>query len=110
MVADLPQAPDVQEKRPYGETLRGVRGGVQDVAVKRLTCSTDGKLEKFVEVQNAPPLRAGNAAGWKGHTAAGRDALLPAPMPARTQLLSRLAPIECNGQSQSSHQCSMHRQ
>ena len=42
---------DAQGKRPYGEVLRGVRGGVQDVAVKRLMCSADGKLEKFVEVQ-----------------------------------------------------------
>lgn len=50
MLADLLQAPDAQERRPYGETLRGLRGGVQDVAVKRLMCSTDGKLQKFVEV------------------------------------------------------------
>jgi hypothetical protein len=46
-------SPWMQGKRPYGEVLRGVRGGVQDVAVKRLMCSADGKLEKFVEVRRA---------------------------------------------------------
>ena len=44
-------ATEMQGKRPYGEVLRGVRGDVQDVAVKRLMCSADGKLEKFVEVR-----------------------------------------------------------
>jgi hypothetical protein len=43
----------MQGKRSYGEVLRGVRGGVQDVAVKRLMCSADGKLEKFGEVRLA---------------------------------------------------------
>jgi hypothetical protein len=57
MLAEQPHMVDMQEKRPYGETLRGVRGGVQDVAVKRLLCSTDGKLEKFVEVQNLQPCK-----------------------------------------------------
>ncbi len=39
-----------QGQGAYGKVYKALRGGVQDVAVKQLSHSGDGQLEKFIEV------------------------------------------------------------
>jgi hypothetical protein len=40
-----------QGEGAYGRVYKGLRGGVQDVALKQLSHSGDGQLEKFIEVR-----------------------------------------------------------
>ena len=51
--AKAPITCGVQAKTAYGEVFRGVRGSVQDVAVKRLTSTAEDNLAKFIEVRLA---------------------------------------------------------
>lgn len=40
----------MQGEGAYGRVYKGTRGGVQDVAVKQLSHTGDGQLQKFIEV------------------------------------------------------------
>lgn len=50
----------VQGEGAYGRVYRGLRGGVQDVAVKQLLHTGDGQMGEFVKVMRLRGLRGGS--------------------------------------------------
>ena len=77
----------MQGEGAYGRVYKGLRGGVQDVAVKQLSHTGDGQLQKFIEVG-----AAGVPWNMSEHTYSPRHLQLDGPALPMTPLLTSVFP------------------